>query len=79
MCIRDSVYVVLIGTVVPYALNSWAIRRSSPNAAATYITLQPPFTALLAWALLGERLGANQILGGVLILAGLLWVTRTEP
>jgi drug/metabolite transporter (DMT)-like permease len=74
----ELLYVVLIGTVVPYALNSWAIRRSSPNAAAIYTTLQPPLTALLAWALLGERLGVNQILGGALILAGLLWVTRTE-
>lgn len=67
-------YVVLLGSVVGYGLNTWALRRSSPTVAASYNTLQPLLTALLAAAFLGERFGGREAAGMVLILAGLFLV-----
>lgn len=64
-------YIVLIPTAVNYALNTWAIRRSSPALAATFTTLQPVVAALLGMFFLAERVGPRQLLGFALIVTGL--------
>lgn len=69
-------YVVAIPTVVNYALNSWAIRRSSPGLVAAYTTLQPLVAAGLALAFLGERPGLAHAAGFALIALGLRVVSR---
>lgn len=70
------VYVGLFPTVGTYALNTWAVRRSSASMAAAFTTLQPLFTALLATVYLGERFGWLQASGLGLILTGLAIVSR---
>lgn len=67
-------YIVVFPTVLAYSLNTWAVRRSSPALVAVYITLQPLFGSLLAVLFLGERFGARQA-GGLLLIAAGLWVT----
>lgn len=69
-------YIVLVPTALNYVLNSWAIRESGPSLAAAYITLQPLAGALLAALWLGERPGAREAAGGLLILSGLVLVAR---
>jgi drug/metabolite transporter (DMT)-like permease len=69
------VYVVVFPTVVNYILNTWAIKRSSSTLVATYTTLQPVVATTLAVILLGEHVGLREVLGFVLIIAGLLWVS----
>jgi drug/metabolite transporter (DMT)-like permease len=69
-------YIVLIPTAVNYALNSWALRRSSPALVAAYTCLQPVAAAALAIGFLGEELGAMQAIGFVLIASGLALVSR---
>ncbi|WP_347328655.1 DMT family transporter, partial [Ralstonia pseudosolanacearum] len=41
-------------------------------------TLEPVVTVALAALLLGESIGAAQMAGGALILAGVLWLTRAD-
>lgn len=69
-------YIVLIPTAVNYALNSWALRRSSPALVAAYTCLQPVAAAALAIVFLGEELGVSQAVGFVLIASGLALVSR---
>jgi drug/metabolite transporter (DMT)-like permease len=69
-------YVGVFPTVGTYALNTWAVRRSSPSVAAAFTTLQPMFTALLAALFLHERFGWLQAAGLGLIVAGLAVVSR---
>jgi drug/metabolite transporter, DME family len=53
--------------------------RTTPVATATIISLLEPFTStLLAWLLLGERLGPLGILGGALLLSAMAIVFRTS-
>lgn len=68
-------YVVLFPTLINYLLNTWAIRRSSSTLVATYTTLQPVVATALAVMLLGEHVGVREILGFLLIVSGLLWIT----
>jgi drug/metabolite transporter (DMT)-like permease len=50
-----------------------------PASTATLIvTLEPPLTALLAYLLLGERMGLAQLLGSGLVLAGVVAVSMEQ-
>jgi drug/metabolite transporter (DMT)-like permease len=78
--IAAVVYIGLVPTAFNFALNTWAVRRSSPAIVAAFTTLQPLLTTGLAAALLGERLRLHQGLGFLLIVAGLVVVSRrTRP
>jgi drug/metabolite transporter (DMT)-like permease len=68
-------FIVLIPTAVNYAINSWAIRRSSPALVATYSLLQPVLAAGLGVAFLSEGVGARELAGFALIVAGLAGVS----
>ncbi|MEJ2367097.1 MAG: EamA family transporter [Acidobacteriota bacterium] len=72
-------YIVLVPTALAYALNSWALTRSSAGLVATYITLQPVADAVLATWLLHEGIGVHEVLGFVLIMGGLIVVSRFGP
>lgn len=69
-------YIALFGTVFAYAINTWAVRRSSPALVAAYGTLQPLLTALLATTFLGESIGWAEAVGFALIALGLWQVSR---
>ncbi len=69
-------YVVAVPTVINYALNSWAIQRSSPGLVAAYTTLQPVVATVLAIPFLGERPGVEELAGFTLIAVGLALVSR---
>lgn len=74
-------YIVALPTVFSYAVNTWAVKRSSPSMAATYTTAQPLFAATLASWFLSELLGWREAVGFLLIAAGLLRVSwrRRDP
>jgi len=63
--------VILLCTVVPYLLNSWALARTHASRVAFYVFLQPVISTLLAIVVLGEALTAKTVWAAVLILAGL--------
>lgn len=71
-------YIVLIPTSVNYAINSWAIRRSSPALVATYSLLQPVVAAGLGVLFLAEVVGPRELVGFVLIVAGLWGVSKRD-
>jgi drug/metabolite transporter (DMT)-like permease len=67
--------VVLLGVVshaMGQGLTSVAIGRLPVGVVALVILAQPPFSALIAWAVLGEMMSPLQILGGAVILGAAL-------
>jgi drug/metabolite transporter (DMT)-like permease len=71
-------YILVFPTLIGYALNTWAVRRSSPTLVAAYTTIQPLASAALAAAFLGETFGWMEGVGFVLIAAGLWVVSRRQ-
>jgi drug/metabolite transporter (DMT)-like permease len=71
-------FIAVVPTGVNYALNAWALTRSSPALVAAYTTLQPAAAAVLAVTFLGERFGWREGAGFALITAGLVLVSRKE-
>jgi drug/metabolite transporter (DMT)-like permease len=63
--------VILLCTVIPYFLNSWALARTHASHVAFYVFIQPLIASALAMAVLGETLTWKTVLAGTLIFAGL--------
>lgn len=69
----------LVATALPVILFLAGIRRVDAGTASLLATVEPALTALMAAALLGERLTLLQYLGGTLILAGVLRLRLERP
>lgn len=72
--VAGIVWIGLVPTAFAFALNTWAVRRTSPAVASAFTTLQPVLTAAFAAVTLGERPSWNQVAGFALIVGGLALV-----
>ncbi|UNO38739.1 EamA family transporter [Streptomyces sp. MST-110588] len=72
-------WVVLIATVLAYLTGVLAVRRLSPQVAGVLACLEAVIATVLAWVLLGERLSAPQMVGGVIVLAGAFIAQAATP
>lgn len=64
--------VVLLGTVAPFALVLQGLSRIGATRAGLLGTAEPPLAGLVAWVVLGEALAPVQMLGGIVVLAGIV-------
>ncbi len=69
-------YTAIIGTLIPYFLNAWALARVNPSTVAVFVYLQPVVGFMLAVIFLGEHVGLNFIAAAVFVFAGLFLVTK---
>jgi drug/metabolite transporter (DMT)-like permease len=63
-------WMVVLGTIVPFALVVAALRRISATRAGIMAMLEPVLAIVIAWAWLGETLDALQVSGAAATLAG---------
>jgi drug/metabolite transporter (DMT)-like permease len=68
----------VFSTVLPVWWVTVAMRELGAGPTAMIGSLGPVITLLLAWALLGEPLGALQLLGALLVIAGVRMVARSS-
>jgi len=77
--IAFAVYVVIAGTLIPFALMFTAVRHLPAPRAAVVATLEPVLGALLAWSIHGQALAPLQIAGGLVVIAAIVWVQSQRP
>jgi drug/metabolite transporter (DMT)-like permease len=65
-------YIVVFGTIVPFLLMVSALHYVPPARATIVAMAEPVMAGLIAWAWLREELGPGQIVGGILVLAGIV-------
>ncbi len=65
-------YIVVLGTVVPYGLYSLGISLVRSTRASVAATLEPIAAGFMAFFFLGETLATLQILGGLLVIASVV-------
>ena len=79
----NVLYLALIGSVASFILFYWVVRRVGAGVAAMTSYLVPVLTLAMAVVLLGDRPQPLQLVGGVVILAGVrlatLRLTRAGP
>lgn len=63
--------IVVLSTVLPYLLNSWALARTEASRVAFYVFLQPLIGAAMAIVVLNEQLTLRTAVAATLIFAGL--------
>lgn len=67
------------GTALPYLAGLRALRDLPPARASVLSVVEPLVAAVLAWLLVGQTLGAAQLAGAVVMLAGAVLVQLAGP
>ncbi len=65
-----ALYMIVGGSIAAYSLNLGAMRHLPPTSVGIIGMVEPVIASAVAWLVLDERLDVAQLLGGVLILAG---------
>jgi inner membrane transporter RhtA len=71
--------VALLSSVIPYSLETEALRRIPARVFSVLMSLEPAVAALAGFLVLGQRLGARELLAIALVVAASIGVTRTGP
>lgn len=69
-------YLAVVNSIIGLALLGLLVRAQGAGVAASIFFLMPPVTAVLAWALLGERLSWRELVGLVVAVTGVAIATR---
>ena len=74
-------WVIVFGTLAPYALEVAGLRHLSATTTGIVSMIEPVIAAAVAWLWLEEVLNGVQLLGGLLVLVGvgLVQVARSAP
>jgi drug/metabolite transporter (DMT)-like permease len=71
-------YMVILGTVVPFWLVVVSLQHINASQASVIGMTEPLLASLIAWVALGEVLTPVQIVGAVVVLAGVLLAERSR-
>jgi drug/metabolite transporter (DMT)-like permease len=71
-------HLLLFSSCLTYSAFAYLMTRTTPARLGTYAYVNPVVAAVLGWALLGETLSAVQIVGSVVIVAGVALVTLPQ-
>jgi drug/metabolite transporter (DMT)-like permease len=71
-------YLVIASSGLAYMAYAWLARHATPAQTGTYSYVNPAFTAVSGYLLLGERMNALQGVGAAVILAGVLMINLPE-
>jgi drug/metabolite transporter (DMT)-like permease len=65
------IYMILLGTVVPFTLIIGSLLHLRATQAGVVGMLEPVLATVVAWWWLGEALGLGQVVGGLVVLLGI--------
>src|SRR4051794_34506012 len=69
--------VACLSSVVPYSLESESLRRMPANVFGVLMSLEPAVAAVAGFVVLGQRLGAPELVAIALVITASIGVTRT--
>jgi inner membrane transporter RhtA len=71
--------VALLSSVIPYSLETEALRRIPARVFGVLMSLEPAVAAVAGFLVLDQRLGARELVAIALVIAASIGVTRTGP
>jgi len=69
-------YLAVAGSLVAYSAYFWLLDRFPPTLVATHTYVNPLVALALGWALAGEVLPRRVVLGGLVVIAAIAWMSR---
>ncbi|HEU4591893.1 MAG TPA: EamA family transporter [Steroidobacteraceae bacterium] len=73
--ITAMAYLTLMSSCLAYTAFAWLAKNTTPAMVGTYSYVNPAIAAVLGWWFLHETLGAHQIVGMIVIFAGVALVS----
>ena len=71
-------YLIFVGALVAYTAYSWLMQNASPSAVSTYAYVNPVVAVLLGWAIAGETMTLQMLIGAAIIVVSVMLVTTTN-
>ena len=71
-------YLIFVGALVAYTAYSWLIQNASPSALSTYAYVNPVVAVFLGWAIAGESLTGQMLVGAAVIVVSVMLVTANN-
>jgi drug/metabolite transporter (DMT)-like permease len=68
-------YLIVFGAIVAFTAYSWLLKNASPTAVTTYAYVNPAVAVLLGWAIAGESLTGQMLLGAAIIVGSVALIT----
>jgi drug/metabolite transporter (DMT)-like permease len=72
-------WIVVLGTVVPFGVELFALRHLSATTVTMIAMLEPVGVAALGWLWFEERLEALAVIGGLAVIAGIVLAQTARP
>ena len=71
-------FVIFVGTIIPYTGNLIGITKTSASSAAIIGMLEPVLAGIFAWIWLSETFNAIQLVGAAAVIAGIYIATKVR-
>lgn len=71
-------FIIFVGTIIPYTGNLIGITKTSASSAAIIGMLEPVLAGIFAWIWLSETFNAIQLIGAVAVIAGIYLATKAR-
>jgi drug/metabolite transporter (DMT)-like permease len=68
-------YLTVFGAIIAYTAYSWLLKNVSPTAVTTYAYVNPAIAVILGWAIAGESMTAQMLVGAAIIVASVALIT----
>ena len=71
-------YLIFVGALIAYTAYSWLLQNATPSAVSTYAYVNPVVAVLLGWAIAGESMTAQMLIGAAVIVVSVMLVTANN-
>ncbi|MCK7555059.1 EamA family transporter [Chitinophaga sedimenti] len=71
-------HLVFLGSLVGYTSYSWLTKNAPPRITSTYAYVNPVVALFLGWLVLDEMLNPDGIIGSVIVILGVVLMTRKK-
>jgi drug/metabolite transporter (DMT)-like permease len=72
------IYLIFVGALVAYTAYSWLLKNAQPAMVATYAYVNPAIAVLLGWAIAGETLTGQMLVGAAIIVGSVALITSNK-
>jgi drug/metabolite transporter (DMT)-like permease len=79
-------FLIVFGALLAYTAYSWLLKNASTTAVSTYAYVNPAVAVILGWAIAGESLTRQMLVGAAIIVGSVALITlqkrpakRVEP
>lgn len=72
------VYLIIFGAIIAFTAYSWLLQNVSPSALSTYAYVNPAIAVFLGWAIAGESLTGQMLVGAAVIVASVALITMQK-